>query len=622
MVQKEKLFDQFPPVSTKEWMDKINTDLKGSDFNKKLVWRTNEGFDVKPFYRMEDIENLMYINTLPGEFPYVRGTKIKNNNWLVRQNIEVTDYYEANRKALTILMKGVDSLGFIIVDPESVNEKNFDILLKGIHLEAIELNFLTNGKAKEIIGIITNLVKKSGLDPQGIRGAFEADPLSRLMLNGTLCIPPEQGFDYLASVVQSAAFLPHFRVLHLNASNFNNAGADIIQELAFGISMGSEYLEQLTQREISADIAASSIRFSFGTGSTYFPEIAKLRAARLLWSVVTNGFHPVNAENIKMDIHCVTSEWNKSIYDPYVNLLRTQTEAMSAILGGADSLTVEPFDIVFRRPDEFSERIARNQQLILKEEAYFDKVADPAAGSYYIENLTSLIAENAWKLFVEIEDQGGFLSCLKSGFIQNKLLESGARRKNNKAIRKTTILGTNQYPNNQEKISNTVDLNKVFSKKSVERNLTVETISLLRGSQQYDKLRIAVDKAIKRPVVFLLPIGNLAKRKARSQFSANFFGCAGYEIIDNQGFEAVEEAVMAALASKADIVVICSSDEEYPLFAPDIFTQLKDKAIIVVAGNPVSIEELKSKGLVNYIHTRSNVIESLTEFNKRLGITF
>jgi methylmalonyl-CoA mutase len=622
MAQKEKLFDQFPPVTTKEWMDKINTDLKGADFNKKLVWRTNEGFDVKPFYRMEDIVNLMYINTLPGEFPYVRGTKIQNNNWLVRQKIEVTDYYQANRKALTILMKGVDSLGFIIVDPESVNEKNFDILLKDIHLEAIELNFLANGKAKEITGIITNLVMKSGSDPQGIRGAFEADPLSRLMLNGTLCIPPEQGFDYLASVVQSAAFLPHFRVLHLNASNFNNAGADIIQELAFGISMGSEYLVQFTQREISADIAASRIRFSFGTGSNYFPEIAKLRAARLLWSVVINGFHPVNAENIKMDIHCVTSEWNKSIYDPYVNLLRTQTEAMSAILGGADSLTVEPFDIVFRHPDEFSERIARNQQLILKEEAYFDKVADPAAGSYYIETLTSLIAEKAWKLFIEIDDQGGFLSCLRSGFIQSKLSESGARRKKNKATRKTTILGTNQYPNNQEKISNTVDLNKVFSKKSVERNLTVEPITLLRGSQQYDKLRIAVDKAVKRPVVFLLPIGNLAKRKARSQFSANFFGCAGYEIIDNPGFETVEEAVMAALSSKADIVVICSSDEEYPLLAPDIFTQLKDKAIIVVAGNPPSIEELKSKGLENYIHARSNVIETLTEFNKRLGIRY
>ena len=172
-----------------------------------------------------------------------------------------------------------------------------------------------------------------------------------------------------------------------------------------------------------------------------------------------------NSENIKMDIHCVTSEWNKTIYDPYVNMLRTQTEAMSAILGGTDSLTVEPFDIVFRKPDEFSERIARNQQLILKEEAYFDKVADPAAGSYYIENLTSLIAENAWKLFLEIEEKGGFLACLKSGFIQKKLSESAAKRRNDIATRKTILLGTNQYPHNLEKISDTVDMKVAFQEK-------------------------------------------------------------------------------------------------------------------------------------------------------------
>ena len=152
MTQKEKLFEQFPPVTTKEWMDKINTDLKGADFNKKLVWKTNEGFDVKPFYRMEDIENLMYINTLPGEFPYIRGTKIKNNNWLIRQNIEVTNYSEANRKALDILMKGVDSLGFIITDPESINEKNFrSSARKNIHLEALKLIFSPMAKQRRYL---------------------------------------------------------------------------------------------------------------------------------------------------------------------------------------------------------------------------------------------------------------------------------------------------------------------------------------------------------------------------------------------------------------------------------------------------------------------------------------
>lgn len=620
MEQEERLFDQFPPVSTNDWMDKINTDLKGADFNKKLVWRTTEGFDVKPFYRMEDVDNLKYINTMPGQFPYLRGTRVSNNNWFIRQNIEISNYSEANRKALTILMKGIDSLGFIISDPESVNERNFDLLLERIFLSGIEINFRSNGKAKEIIDLIINYVKKSNFSPDEIRGSIEVDPLSRLMLNGTLCIPPEEGFDYLSSVVKSCAVFPHFRAININASNLNNAGADIVQELAFGIAMGSEYLSQLTQRGISCATANSKIKFSFGTGSSYFPEIAKLRAARLLWAIVTNGYTPCDSSNIKMDIHCITSQWNKTLYDPYVNLLRTQTEAMSAILGGTDSLTVEAFDTVFRHPDEFSERIARNQQLILKEEAYFDKVADPAGGSYYIENLTSLIAENAWKLFVETEEKGGFLECLKSGFIQSKLSESAKKRKSDVATRKTILLGTNQYPNTQENISVTVDTNRVFGKKTFDSDLLVNPVNLLRGSEEYDKLRIAVDKAAKRPVVFLLPIGNPVMRKARSQFASNFFGCAGYRIIDNQGFNTTEEAVKQSIESGADIVVVCSSDEEYPMFAPEIFQRLKDKAIIVVAGNPSCAEELKSIGLDNFIHIKSNLIDTLNGFNKKLGI--
>jgi len=622
MAQKERLFDQFPPVSTSKWLDKINTDLKGADFNKKLVWRTNEGFEVKPFYRMEDVDNLLYINTLPGQFPYLRGTKVSNNNWFIRQNIEITNYSQGNRKALTILMKGIDSLGFIISDPESVNETNFNLLLERIFLGGVEINFRCKGKAKEIIDLIINYVKKSNFEPEEISGAIEVDPLSRLMINGTLCIPPEEGFDYLASVVKSSASLPHFRTIDINASNFINSGGDIVQELAFGISMGCEYIDQLTRREISADLAASKIRFSFGIASNYFSEIAKLRAARLLWSAVTSRFLPESVGSIKMDIHCITSEWNKTLYDPYVNLLRTQTEAMSAILGGTDSLTVEPFDTVFRHPDEFSERIARNQQLILKEEAYFDKVADPAAGSYYIENLTSLIAENAWKLFVELEEKGGFLACLKSGLIQSKLSESAKKRNSDLATRKTILLGTNQYPNTLEKISNTVDMQKAFGEKIVGTDLVVDPIKFSRGSRQYDILRIAVDKAAKRPAVFLLPLGNQAMRKARSQFASNFFGCAGYKIIDNQGFDTVDEAVRQSIGSEADIVVICSSDEEYMSFAPEIYNSLKEKAIIVVAGNPASIDELKSKGLENFIHIRSNVIEILNGFNKRLGITF
>ncbi len=620
MMKEGKLFGQFPPVSTAEWMEKVRADLKGADFNKKMVWKTVEGLDVMPFYRMEDLDNLKFVNSLPGDFPFIRGTKKDNNRWKIRQDIEVTDYSEANKKALNILMKGIDSLGFIITDPESVNEDNFNILLSDIHLESIETNFRSAGKAKEILDILINIARGRGLDFTELHGAIEADPLSRLMLNGTLCIPVEAGLDYLAALTKSSEVFPGLRTIHLNASNFCNAGANIVMELAFGISMGSEYLSQLSDRGMSPALAGSKIRFSFGTGSSYFQEIAKLRAARILWSAVTNAFNPDKVGEIMMDIHCVTSEWNKAIFDPYVNMLRTQTEAMSAILGGTDSLTVEPFDIVFRQPDEFSERIARNQQLILKEESYFDKVADPAAGSYYIEKLTGMISKSAWKLFVEIEEHGGFLAALRSGLIQAKLAESAGRKKADLAFRKSSILGTNQYPNTAETLPRAFDQGRSFREVIETPEMEVEPIVIFRGSEEYERIRIAVSKAEKQPVVFLLTIGNPSMRKARANFACNFFGCAGYRVINNFGFSSVEEGVTSAVASTADIVVICSSDEEYSVYATDIFSKLRGKTIVVIAGNPASVEELRAMGLDLFIHLRSNVPETLRYFNDRLGI--
>ena len=421
MSSKEKLFEKFPPVSREEWMEKILSDLKGEDFNKKLVWKTNEGFELNPFYLREDIQKLPAIDSLPGQEPYLRGSSSKNNNWLIRQNIEVSDYKEANRKALDILMKGVSSLGFVLKNPDSINPSNIEHLLKGIHFESVEINFLSEGKARELLEICYKLIEQSGSDLDKIHGAIEADPLSRLMLNGKLCVSLGAGLDYLADLMKESSVLKNLRTVQVNASNFTNAGADVVTELAFALSMGNEYLSVLTERDIPPDTAASKIRFSFGTGSNYFFEIAKLRAARILWSIITGGYNTVAGINRRMEIHAVTCEWNKTLRDPYVNLLRTQTEAMSAALGGADSITIDPFDKVTGITTDFSERIARNQQLLMKEEAYFDRVADPAGGSYYIEMLTSIISENAWKLFLEIGNAGGFTEALKTGFIHGRL---------------------------------------------------------------------------------------------------------------------------------------------------------------------------------------------------------
>ncbi len=416
-------------------MERINADLKGADFNKRLVWRTVEGFDVMPFYRREDLENIKHLDAfLP---LYLRKDvaaggrdRMVNelcNKWLVRQNIKVSDYSAANKKALGILMKGIDSIGFILEDPESINEKNLALLLDGIDPAGSEINFFSDGRAREIISSLISICGISGFDRSLIRGAVEADPLGRLMMNGKLCIPVEAGFDYLASLTKESALLPEYRNMQVNGSNFSNAGSGVVRELAFSVSMATEYLSQLTDRGISACDAASKMRFSFGVGSDYFIEIAKLRAARIIWALIAEAYNAPDKNKFRMEIHSVTKVWNDSVADPYINMLRTQTEAMSAVLGGTDSLTVNPFNTSGGAPDEFSERIARNQQLILKEEAFFDKVADPSAGSYYIENLTTLIAENTWKLFIEIENMGGFISALNSGFVREKIAELPTR---------------------------------------------------------------------------------------------------------------------------------------------------------------------------------------------------
>ncbi len=620
MIKREKLFEQFPPVSKKEWLDKISADLKGADFKSKSVWKTGEGFEVMPFYMQEDNENFKYIESLPGEYPYLRGNKTGNNAWKIRQDITVKDYLEANRKTVEILMKGVDSLGFIIDDPESLNEKNSDSLLKYIYPEFVELNFISNGRTKEIVEYLLNYINKTKTDPQKITGAIETDPLGRLMLNGTLCIPVEKGLDYLADVAAIMSPLRGFKAVNINASNFCNAGSDLVQELGFAISMGTEYVSQLVDRGIGADVAASRIRFSFGTGSNFFPEIAKLRAARLLWSAVMNGFIPGNYESARMEIHCITSRWNKTLYDPHVNILRTQTEAMAAILGGTDSLTIEPFDRIFREPNEFSERIARNQQLILKEESYFGKVADPVSGSYYIENLTSLLADNAWKLFLEAESYGGFLESLKNGFIQRKIKESAAKRKNDISKRKIKFIGTSLYPEQDEKIPPRTDIDRLFMEQHSTEDIVVEPVRLCRGPAVLEKMRVNVEKAARKPVAFMFTTGDLLMRKARAQFASDFFGCAGYRIIDNPGFETVEEGIKTAMTSESDIVVICSSDEEYSSVAPEIFKQLKNTAVVVIAGNPPCMDELKSLGIEHFISSRSDIVETLEYFNTHLGV--
>ncbi|CAK7056057.1 MAG: Fused isobutyryl-CoA mutase [Parabacteroides sp.] len=629
---KEKLFSEFAPVSTEEWMAKITADLKGVPFEKKLVWKTGEGFNVNPFYRAEDIEGLKTTESLPGEFPYVRGTK-KDNDWKVRQNIEVTCFKGANEKALDILNKGVSSLGFIIKGDE-VNAENIATLLEGICPECVELNFNTcNCKAEKLIGILAEYIKGKGADLSKCFGSVNYDPFKKPLVKGK---ENENWVEAAAAVLKAGKALPRYKVLAVNAFYLNNAGAYISQELGYALSWGNELMAKLVEAGFEADEVAKKIKFNMGISSNYFMEIAKFRAARWLWAEIVAAYNPVchcptecpnKADNgmcrcaCKMNVHAQTSEWNMTIYDAHVNLLRTQTEAMSAALAGVDSITVRPFDKTYQTPDDFSERIARNQQLLLKEECHLDKVVDPSAGSYYVEVLTNSLADVAWKLFLETEEKGGFGAAALAGDVQKAVNASNDARKKAVATRREILLGSNQFPNFTE-----VAAEKIKETPSCCcggghcGEATITALDFSRGASQFEALRLATEKSGKTPKVFMLTIGNLAMRLARSQFSANFFACAGYKVIDNLGFETVEAGVDAAVKAGAEIVVLCSSDDEYADYAPAAYKALAGRAEFVVAGAPACMEDLKAQGIDQFINVKSNVLETLQAFNAKLGI--
>ena len=645
MANKEKLFTEFTAPTKQEWLDKIEVDLKGADFQKRLVWRTNEGFNVQPFYRREDLANLKTPDALPGEFPFVRGNKKDSNVWYVRQNIEVTDAKAANAKALDILNKGIDSLGFKLKG-DMVSKETVEALLDGIYCDCIEVNFATCPRhAVELAEILVAYFAEKGYDKEKVVGSIEFDPMAKMVMKGKDVTPV---LESAPKLVEALKEYPNFRCVAVSSDALNNAGAYIVQELGYALAWGNEYLQQLTDAGVDVDLAAKSIKFNMGVSENYFMEIAKFRAARLLWAQIVKQYiddgtqrhkdAEISASSdkdlgvsaslrseydcAKMIINATTSTYNQTLFDSYVNLLRSQTEAMSAALGSVHSMVVTPFDAPYEEATDFSERIARNQQLIIKEESHFDRIVDPGAGSYYIEHLTDALATEAWKIFLKVEEEGGFLAAVKAGTIQDDINATNVKRHGDAAKRKEFLLGTNQFPNFTEKSEG----KKAKScgcccgtATDSTSEATFKAINSTRLAADFEDLRIHTEET-KVPTAFMLTIGNLAMRQARAQFSCNFLACAGYKVIDNLGFKTVEEGVDAALEAKADIIVICSSDDEYAEYAIPAFKYLDGRAMFVVAGAPACMEDLKAAGIENFVHVKCNVLETLKEYNQKLGI--
>lgn len=615
--KREKLFEQFPPVTTAEWKAKVEADLKGAPFDKKLVWRTNEGFNLQPMYRSEDIADLATTNSLPGEYPYLRGTRT-DNDWLIRQEIEAADAAEANKAALDAVSKGVTSLGFHISEP---TVETLRVMLDGIDLKKIEVNFgCCLNKALPLVESLAAYAKEQGVENE-LRGSVDFNPFKKPLRKG-VAMEPANVSAMAVALIAAAKTLPGLKVLAVDSVMLANAGAYIFQELGYALAWGASWMTLLTEAGVKADEAAARIRFNMGVSSNFFMELAKFRAARMMWAQIVAQYG-ADKDACKMNAHAATSRYNQTLYDAHVNLLRSQTEAMSAALAGVDSITVTPFDVPYKTPDEFSERIARNQQHLLKEESHLDKVVDPAGGSYYVETLTVSLAKEAWKLFLDTEEKGGFLACCNDGEVAKTVRESSEKRHTDVARRKEILLGTNQYPNvNEIAAEKIVTLNGSLPCGCHHTDSACEEnpagLPSKRAASDFEALRLATEAATNRPKVFMLTIGNLAMRLARAQFSTNFFGCAGYEIIDNLGFKTVEEGVDAALAKGADIVVLCSSDDEYAGLAPAAFKYLDGRAEFVVAGAPACMDDLKAIGINEFVHVRCNVLDTLKAFNDRL----
>lgn len=419
----KNLFDDFSPVSAKLWKQKIQFELNGADYNETLIWNSPEDIKVKPFYDKEDFTKKHSISSKASQFK-------------ICQNIFVFDLDKSIQKALDSINRGAESIRFTVpsenVDTAKLLEKlplaNIAIYF---HLQFISIDFVKriDAIAKERKATIFCLL----------------DPIGQLAKDGNWYRTAEKNnFETLNILAAETASLS---LISINSDLYQNAGANMVQQIAYSLAHANEYFNRINN-------IRKPIVFQIAVGANYFFEIAKLRAFRILFKSIASEY------NHKIDCHLLVTptKRNKTIYDYNVNMLRTTTECMSAILGGADAIANLPYDALYHKDNEFGDRIARNQLLILKNESYFDKVNNPAEGSYYIESLTHQLAEKALLLFKDIEDKGGFLKQLNDGVIKRKIQESADAEQALFDSGKETLLGTNKYPNKNDKMKQDLEL--------------------------------------------------------------------------------------------------------------------------------------------------------------------
>jgi len=450
-----QLFDEFNSVSAKQWKQKIQFDLKGADYNDALIWNTNEDIDVKPFYHADDFK----------DFPEILNTK--STPWKICQSIFVANTKKSNLNAIDVIERGAESIKFIIPSEDVPIED----LLKNIDLDKIPIYFELQFLSEDIAKKIATISAKAGIH-------IQTDIIGNLAKNGNFFYNFNEDFSKFQSITK------HTNSFSVDVSLYQNAGANMVQQVAYAMAHANEYLNQLPNKNNETFQA----NFNVAIGTNYFFEIAKLRALRILWSVLALEY------NINSDCHIIASpsKRNKTLYDYNSNMLRTTTECMSAILGGANTICNLPYDAVYHKNNEFGERIARNQLLVLKHESYFDKVDNPTDGTYYIETLTNQLSEKALDLFKDIEKNDGFLKQLKEGTIQRKIKESALKEQQQFDTGEEVLLGTNIHPNANDKMKDELEIYPFV--KINQRKTLIEPVIEKRLSETLEQVRLKNEK--------------------------------------------------------------------------------------------------------------------------------
>ena len=595
---KNSLFQDFNPVSKQEWIDKVNIDLKGADFNKTLVWKNLSKIDFQPFYTKEDAQILLN-NT--GE----------NSQNIVNYRLITGDSNEAsNLLALKAIEEGINGLLFNVT-----NKTNASVLLKGINLNNVTVSFNLQENATEFAKQFISVVNEQNIDKNNLKGYFNSNIITTYVTTGNLDITQ---FKVAAELINITEAFPNFKALTISGNEFLNAGANQVQEIAYTLNALVFINEKLLEQGIQTPSIFNNLNIDFAIGSEYFIEIGKFRAFNVLLNEVAIKY---GISNFSKTITAKTAVWNKSITDAHTNLLRATTEAMSAILGNVDGVLIDPYDKEFKNPTDFSNRIAGNITTILKEESYFGKVANPVDGSYYVEEVTYKIAEKALELFQSIESNGGFYASFESELIQQQIAEIRQEKIKLLSQRRLVLVGVNKYPNLMEKVSSTIlsnNNNDSTSKVLKPRRASLEIEAIRKTTEEL------VEKSGVRPIVELASFGNLTMRKARAAFSYDFIGVSGFNVQQEKSFESAQIAAQESSKSNSHVVVICSSDQDYDesaLAFVKTFRTINTSKVLLLAGAPANMNELTEAGLDGVVNLRSDVIETISNIQQKVKKT-